>query len=187
MKRTSLAARTTKNLTVCLMAALFTCLFATASFADWSQWFNENGIYPGGTYNITKLEVFKLDGNSNLASPGMSNFTAGSWTTQMPNSNYVIATNVPAGTSNFNWLFTFTGTSSDSISLAYLAYTSTNKVFGQNLYFNYGGTSGWSYPVISNLNVSAYNRTSSVPIPAAVYLLGAGLLGIVGLRRKLTA
>ena len=75
------------------MAILIICLWATASFASWSVVFNENGVYGGVTYNITKIEVFKLAGTSGLESPGMSNFTAGSWTVKMPNANYVVATN----------------------------------------------------------------------------------------------
>jgi len=189
LKRNSLVQKTARNIAVCLVAALFTCLFANASFADWTQSINENGVYDGTTYTINKIEVFKLDGTSSLASPGMSNFTAGTWTAQMPNTNYVVATNVTPGISNFNWLFSFTGDSSGSISLAYLAYASTGQVFGTNLNFNYGGTSGWSFPTIQNLNVNdpAYNRTGSpVPIPPAVYLLSAGLLSLVGLRKKLS-
>ena len=105
----------------------------------------------------------------------------------MPNANYVVATNTTAGISNFNWLFSFTGTSTDSIHLAYLAYTSTGQVFGSYLNFNYGGTSNWSFPEIQNLNPLAYNRTgaSSVPIPPAALLFGTGLVGLVGLRKKL--
>jgi len=177
-----------KKMVACLVAVLFTCLWATASFASWSQGFNENGIYNGTTYNITKIEVFKLDGTSGLESPGMSNFTAGTWTVQMPNTNYAVATNATPGISNFNWLFTFTGTSSSSISLAYLAYTSTGQVFGTNL--NFSGTSGWSYPEIPNVDVNnpVYNRApSSVPIPPAALLFGTSLLSLVGLRKKLKA
>lgn len=172
---------------ITLALGVFLSLFIftpTIAFADWSQEFNENGIYNGTTYSITKIEVFKLAGTSDLASPGMSNFTAGTWTTQMPNSTYAVATN--AGVSNFNWLFTFTGTSSSSISLNYLAYTSTGQVFGTALNFNYSGTSGWSTPDITNVDVNnpVYNR-SPVPVPPTVLLLGAGLIGVTVLRKRI--
>ena len=147
----------------------------------------ENGLY-NNTYNITRIEVFRLDGSSSLENPGMSNFTAGSWTVLMPNANCVVATNTTAGISNFNWLFSFTGTSTDSVHLAYLAYTSTGQVFGTNL--NFSGTSGWSYPEIPNVDVNnpVYNRApSSVPIPPAALLFGTSLLSLVGLRKKLKA
>ena len=172
---------------ITLTFGVFLALFMftpTIASADWSQEFNENGIYNGTTYSITKIEVFKLAGTSDLASPGMSNFTPGTWTTQMPNSTYAVATNT-AGVSNFNWLFTFTGTSSSSISLNYLAYTSTGQVFGTALNFNYGG-SGWSTPDITNVDVNnpVYNR-SPVPIPPTVFLFGAGLLGVTVLRKRI--
>jgi hypothetical protein len=176
-----------KKMVICLMAVLFTCLWAGTSFASWSQWINENGIYNGTTYQITKIEVFKLDGTSGLENPGMSNFTAGTWTVQMPNANYVVATN--PGVSNFDWLFSFTGNSSSSVHLAYLAYTSTNQVFGSYLNFNYAGTSNWSFPEIQNFNPATYNSyrrdASSVPIPPAVLLFGTGLISLAGLRKKL--
>ncbi|HVN96968.1 MAG TPA: hypothetical protein VMT62_11100, partial [Syntrophorhabdaceae bacterium] len=62
------------------------------------------------------------------------------------------------------------------------------QVFGSYLNYNYGGSSTWNFPTITNLNVNdpTYNRTpSSVPIPPAVYLFFAGLLSLIGLRKKL--
>jgi hypothetical protein len=182
-----------RKMIICSMAVLFVCFSATASFASWSQSFNENGIYGLTTYNITKIEVFKLTGTSDLENPGMGSFTAGSWTVQMPNTNYVVATNATADISNFNWLFSFTGTSADSVHLAYLVYTSDGKVFGTSL--DYYGASTWSYPMISDTPLTesqiknpAYNRSSSaVPLPPAVFLFGTGLLSLVGLRKQLKA
>jgi hypothetical protein len=180
---------TKKKMVIYSVAVLIVCFWATTSFASWSQWINENGIYGTTTYNITKIEVFRLDGTSGLENPGMSNFTAGSWTAQMPNTNYVVATNATAGISNFNWLFSFTGTSSDSLHLAYLVYTDTNQVFGSYLDRNYG-SSNWNFPTIQNLviNDPVYNRTaSSVPLPPAVFLFSGGLFGLVALRKKIKA
>jgi len=170
-----------------ILAIIFVCLFSTASFASWTQSISEDGVYNGTTYLINKIEVFKLDGTSGFASPGMSNFSAGTWTVQMPNTSYVVATNVTTGINNFNWLFSFTGSSTDSLHLAYLAYTTTGQVFGSYLNYNYGGSSTWNFPTITNLNVNdpTYNRTpSSVPIPPAVFLFSIGLLSLVGLRKK---
>ena len=167
------------------MVILIVCLWVTASFGSWSVGFGENGLYNGMTYSITKVEVFKLDGTSGLENPGMSNFTAGSWTVQMPNTNYVVATN--AGISNFSWLFSFTGTSSDSLHLAYMVYTSTNDVFGSYINFNYG-SSGWSIPEIPDFNPNNpdYDRTaSSVPVPPAIFLFSGGLFSLVALRKKI--
>jgi hypothetical protein len=179
---------TKKKIIICFMAVLIICLWATASFASWSTGFGENGVYGGTTYSITKVEVFMLDGTSGLEGPGMSNFTAGTWTVNMPNANYVVATN--AGISNFNWLFSFLGTTTDSLHLAYLVYTSTGEVFGSYIDYNYGGTPNWSIPEILNVNPNdpIYNRTnSSVPIPPAVFLFSGGLFSLVALRKKIKA
>ena len=38
-----------KKIVICLMAVLFTCLWAGTSFASWSQQINENGLYNNNT------------------------------------------------------------------------------------------------------------------------------------------
>ena len=175
---------TKKKIIICSMAIFIICLWATALFASWSVGFGENGIYGGTTYSITKVEVFKLDGTSGLEGHGMSNFTAGTWTVQMPNTNYVVATN--AGVSNFNWLFSFLGTPTDSLHLAYLVYTSTGEVFGSYIDYNYGGNSNWSIPEIPDVNPNIYDRNDSpVPLPPAVFLFSGGLFSLVALRKKI--
>jgi hypothetical protein len=178
-----------KKITICSMAILIACLWATASFASWSSGLNENGIYGTTTYNITKVEVFKLDGTSGFEGPGMSNLTPGSWTVSMPNANYVVATDAtPGGTSYFGWLFSFTGASTDSLHLAYLAYTSTGEVFGTYINYNYG-SSGLSFLEITDFNPNdpIYDRTpaSAVPIPPTVFLFSGGLFSLVALRKKI--
>jgi len=184
---------TAKKMIVCSVAILFVCFSATASFASWSQGFSENGLYNGTTYSITKIEVFKLSGNRDLADPGAGNFSPGSWTVQKPNTDYVLATNTATNTSNFNWLFYFTGNQNGSkLELAYLAYTTTGSVFGSYLNLN---KNTWTNPMISNTALTAsqindprFNRTgAAVPIPPAVFLFGTGLLGLAGLRKKIKA
>lgn len=177
-----------------LMTVLFTCLWAGVSFASWSQGFSENGLYDGTTYSITKIEVFKLSGNRDFESPGMGNFSAGSWTVQMPNANYVLSTNTSTNTSNFSWLLYFTkGQGGSKLDLAYLAYTSDGQVFGT--YLNRSNNNAWTYPVISNtaltvsqINDPRFDRTgAAVPIPPAVFLFSGGLLSLVALRKKIKA
>jgi len=177
-----------KKIIISSIMILIICFWATAVFASWSVWFGENGVYGSTTYNITKIEVFKLDGTSGLESPAMGNFTAGSWTVNMPNTNYAVATNATPGISTFNWLFSFLGASTDSLHLAYIAYTSTGQAFGSYMNFNYGGITGWSVPEIPDFNPNDpdYDRTaSSVPLPPAVFLFSGGLLSLVALRKKI--
>jgi hypothetical protein len=182
-----------KKLAICFMAVLFTCLWTGASFASWSQQFSENGIYNGTTYSITKIEVFDLGGNRDFESPGMGNFSAGSWTVQMPNADYVLATNASANTSNFSWLFYFDkGQNNSRLELAYLAYTSSGQVYGTYLNRN---NNTWAYPMISNTPLTLsqihdprFDRTgAAVPIPPAVFLFSGGLLSFVVLRKKIRA
>ncbi|MBU1052217.1 MAG: PEP-CTERM sorting domain-containing protein [Proteobacteria bacterium] len=166
---------------ICFISVLLICLWSTSLFASWSQEFNENGVYGGKSYKITGIEVFKINGTSDFEGTGMSNFSPGTWTVERPNSDYVVATNIK-GIRDFTWLFSFTGTTEDTLELAYLAYTSTGKVFGSYLNFDSGD---WSYPTLSNLDELTFNRTTSaVPIPSTVFLFGAGLLGFVGILRN---
>lgn len=170
-----------QKMVICFIAVSLICLWSTSSFASWSQLFSENGVYDGKDYDIIGIEVFKMDGTSDFEGPGMSNFSPGIWTVERPNSDYVAATN-NSGISDFEWLISFTGTPSDSIKIAYLAYTSKGKVFGSYLDYSSGS---WSYETISKPKKLTFDRTASaVPIPSTVFLFGAGLLGFVGIRRK---
>jgi len=174
-----------KKAIVCSMAILIVFLWVAISSASCPTGFGENGIYDGVTYNIVKIEVFDLGGTSDFEAPGMYNFTAGTWTVQMPNTKYVLATNATP-ISNFNWFFSFTGTSADTGHLAYLAHASTGEIFGT--YIDYSGSS-WTVPAIAGFdpNDPAYDRTaSSVPLPPAVFLFSGGLLSLVALRKKIT-
>jgi hypothetical protein len=192
METTSQTSGIVNKMIVCFMAVIFVCFSAAASLASWSQGFSENGLRDGITYSITKIEVFKLSGNRNFESPGAGSFSTGSWTVQMPNSNYVLATNAATNTTNFNWLLYFTGNRNGSkLDLAYLAYTSSGQVFGT--YLN-RANNAWTYPVISNtaltlsqINDPRFNRTgTAVPIPPAVFLFSGGLFGLMALRKRIT-
>ncbi|HVN95773.1 MAG TPA: hypothetical protein VMT62_05055 [Syntrophorhabdaceae bacterium] len=184
--------RVTRNLTIlrcarigaCIVIALCTWLVSATSYASWSQSFSENQVWGTKTARIVKIELFDLYDAGSMQSPGMSQFSKGSWTDKMPNSNYSIATDSTA-VSNFNWLVTFTGGTSTSISLAALSYTNKGTVYGT--YMNYTSSTGWTFTTIQNLNINdpRFNRTpASVPIPPAALLFGPGLLGLVRLRKR---
>ena len=59
--------------------------------------------------------------------------------------------------------------------------TLINPSSGVQAYWAFHGSSGDIYPGDTSWG---YTVTPQVPIPAAVWLLGSGLIGIVGLRRK---
>lgn len=184
-----------KKIIICSIAILIVCLWATASFANFSREFSEDGIYNSTQYNIVKIEIFNLSAsNRDFASPGAGNFSAGSWAVQMPNADWVLATNAtPGGTQSFNWTGYFMGNPSwpngAKLYLAYLAYTITGDVYGSYINLK-GGT--WTYPVISNtpltlaqINDPRFNRTGTItPVPPTVFLLGAGLIGMAVLRKR---
>ena len=58
-------------------------------------------------------------------------------------------------------------------------YDGTN--FSMNRFYSDGFIDGFNYEIIINGSVSA------VPVPAAVWLFGSGLLGLIGIARKKTA
>jgi hypothetical protein len=59
--------------------------------------------------------------------------------------------------------------------------TSTSELF---IYFN--GESGSANQVAID-NIQVYNTAAPVPVPAAVWLLGTGLVGLIGIRRRFVA
>jgi hypothetical protein len=178
---------TEKKLTVCSIAILVVCLWATASFAAFSRGFSEDGTYNGTQYNIVKIEIFNLSAsNRDFASPGAGGFSAGTWTVQMYNIDWVLATNAtPGGTSSFSWTDYFAGAQNGAVlELAYLAYTSTGEVYGTYINFKNGK---WTYSTISPLDINdpRFNRTGApTPVPPTVFLLGAGLIGMAVLRKR---
>lgn len=171
----------------CSIAILVVCLWATASFADFSRNFSENGVYDGTQYSIVKIEIFNLStSNRDFVPPGAGNFSAGIWSVQMPNDNWVLATDAtPGGTQSFSWTDYFDKNSFGAkVNLAYLAYTSTGEVYGTYIDLNRGN---WAYTTITNLDINdpRFDRSGVVtPVPPTVFLLGAGLIGVAVLRKR---
>ncbi|MEN6375595.1 MAG: VPLPA-CTERM sorting domain-containing protein [Smithella sp.] len=77
-----------------------------------------------------------------------------------------------------NWTQTLTLNSSDPLTL--YSYNITINTVGPLSFHNRGGDDVGA--ILDNVSVSA--SSSTVPIPAAAWLLGSGLLGLVGLRKK---
>ena len=178
-----------KAMIICFMAFLFFSLCATTSFATFSMQFSEDGVYNGTSYNITRIEIFDLGGNRDFTSPGLNNFSAGTWTVNMPSINYVTAVNTtPGGTGSFEWTLWLTGAQRNAkLDLAYLVYTSTGDVYGTYINLNKGT---WTFPTISPFDpndprfVTLRGGLAPVPVPPTVFLLGAGLIGVAVLRKR---
>ena len=56
---------------------------------------------------------------------------------------------------------------------------------GANNYSYYEGTAAGNYPVVYNNGTFTVTQASSVPVPPAAWLLGSGLFGLIGIRRRL--
>ena len=57
---------------------------------------------------------------------------------------------------------------------------------GPNDYSYYEGTGAGNFFNVHNNGTFTVTQVSAVPVPPSVWLLGAGLLGLIGLRRRLT-
>ena len=129
-------------------------------------------LYLGGTYQITSLELYEGDIPTNSI-PG--NLTG--WTITI-GSNVQAYTSTPFGTvSPYNGFF------SDSVTLnAAQSVIATNQIILSN--FSTNPASGWGdYFSIAEIEVDGSGSTT-VPEPATMLLLGIGLIGLIGIRRK---
>lgn len=187
-----------KNIVLATIALTF-CFFLSvlapaAARADWGFRMGDNGYIPGGSdVGFSKIEFFIPDVSQNAgitwSGEGVGNFSNTQWNSDRINPTYVLATGSRI-TGSLYWDFLFTGTVPADFRLDYLVYTninSSNPAFGISMTIKNGipdfTSGGWTS--LDIMNLSAYNRTSAaVPVPPAVFLLGAGLVGVVMLRKK---
>ena len=107
--------------------------------------------------------------------------------TQKINPTYVPATCTAIRGSLF-WDVLFTGTPPAEFTLDYLVYKNTNSAqpaYGIRMTIKNGVpdfTNGWT--ILDLKNLPNYNRTPAVPVPPTIFLLGAGLIGIAVLRKR---
>lgn len=181
--------------TVSLMFSLFlTFLTPAITRADWGFRMGDDGYIPGrGDVKFSKIEFFIPDVSQNAgitwSGGGVDNFSNARWTSDKINPTYVLAVG-PRITESLYWDFLFTGTPPADFRLDYLVYRNTdsrNPAFGISMTIRNGipnfTSTGWTSLDIRNL--PAYNRASAaVPVPPTVFLLGAGLIGVVMLRKK---
>jgi hypothetical protein len=184
----------------CLLLSVFVPAIASA---EWGFRLGDDGYTPAGIdVNFRKIEFFIPDvpQNSGItwSGSGVSNFSttdrpdpSSSWNTntQKINPTYVVSTG-PAITGSLYWDVLFTGAPPADFRLDYLVYRNTstgNPAFGVSMSIKNGvpnfTSSGWTALDVRHL--PGYNRTpAAVPVPPSVFLLGAGLIGVIVLKKR---
>jgi hypothetical protein len=175
----------------CFLLSVFA---PNTAYATWGFRMGDDGYTPAGVdVNFRKIEFFIPDvpQNSGItwSGSGVSNFSNTQWNSQKINPTYVLATG-PAITGSLYWDVLFTGTASTDFRLDYLVYrntSTTNPAYGVSMSIRNGvpnfTSNGWTALDVRHL--PSYNRTpAAVPVPPSVFLLGAGLIGVIALRKR---
>ena len=126
----------------------------TAAFT--ANLYTDAGVIPVGTYVTSPAGAFNYD---NKLSPGS---TGSGWTVSNPGLLFTVGT---FGTSGYNEINIFGNG-------------------GANNYSYYEGTAAGNYPVVYNNGTFTVAQASAVPLPPAAWLLGGGLFGLIGVRRR---
>lgn len=171
------------------------CLPSMAMAWTLPETFIENGTDPNHVNHgqFDKIEAFLIDGTTFDAPFIQEASIAGvGWSSILVNSVYSLSTGPLT-----NILGPFTVELPDPPSTAhvldYFVYRDDTLLYSQRITWNGTGSggdyNGWSYPILdSNGSTYTYNETSGTydraSIPPSVLLLGTGLLGLIGLRRK---
>lgn len=154
--------------TCILMALVALLIVPRAALASWSQGFNESGVGP------FQYMQFELNSGSPFANPWINEFTDSGWSAAITNPSLITASgSLPSTNLTFNlW---FTDPSTNSLSFNFYAFGPDHTLLESVLAsWNDGG---WSF-------AAATHGPSAVPIPAAAWLLGSGLIGLVAIRRR---
>lgn len=146
---------------------------------SWAQQFNETGVG-----NFDKLEAFMfIDPPFVFEAPGFFGFSSGGWSGDLVNPSYIKATGPDTTNMNFNIAFL---QNSDAPALFDFLVWNGNSLLEWDYAFWNGSV--WNIGPRNGVYVDGnFNRTPSAtptPIPAAVWLFGTGIIGLVGIRKR---
>jgi len=146
---------------------------------SWTQRFYEDGHGDHVLSGFDKLEVFMLSDGDAFEAPGMNNFDPSGWASSLLTPQYILASGPITNLLYFNMLFV--GDTSNTFNFDFLAWEGTSDVVG----YHVAWVGSWQISAFRTDGSEYASRRAAVPIPAAVWLFGSGLLGLVGIRRRL--
>ena len=184
---------------------LFCCMFVAFTpvigLADWGFRMGDDGWNPEGTkdYSFDKIQLFipEVPQNSGItwSGTGIGNFSStngaaisNTWKVDTATPTYVSASG-SAVTGILYWDVLFSGSVPNNFRLDYIIWSNGSPAFGLGLkikdgVLNTNPNGGWK--PLKDSEIANYQRVAAVPVPPTIFLFGAGLIGAVVLRKKVT-
>jgi hypothetical protein len=149
---------------------------ASADYTYTQTWY-ENGLYgtPATVKTFDMVKAILVTSDATWVGTGLTGLTAPGWSVDLVNPQTAQASaaslyNV-AVSGNFGFTTTATTPMDTGVTFQWLLYNCGTFVGGELITFSSGGV--WSA-----------SEMTHAPIPGSLVLLGTGLVGLIGLRRK---
>jgi len=144
---------------------------------SWTQYFQAPAVVA-----FTMMETFMLTNGVDFEAPGLSNFNDSSWSGALINPNYARATGDPPITP-FNYAVSFTSEVTEPIEIDMLLWNIDTLIWQVHAAWGGAEQEEWSFSFYGEGQAPEYDRTPT-PEPNTMLLLGFGLIGLAGLKRK---